>query len=438
MPKPERDKAIASVAEMLQIGHLLDRKPSQLSGGQRQRVAMGRALVRDPQVFLFDEPLSNLDAKLRVDMRTEIKRLHQRMGTTIVYVTHDQIEAMTLATKIAVLKDGVAAAVRHAGGDLQQPGQHVRRRLHGLAGDEPDPGDDRGATATRWPSGSSAASGEPIALPLTGAPAGLAAFQGKQVIFGIRPEAMTDPDGADRNARASPPPTAISRSSSRPAPTPSPSPISAARRSWRGCAPTPTSSRARRRRSPSTSTRPCSSIRRREEPDRSDRPMASIPTSSSSAPASAARRSRPGLPAAAPRSSSSSAASACAATPETRDARSIFVDGHFRPEGDVARGRRRALQPRQLLLCRRQFEVLRRGADPLPQAKILPRWSISAASRRPGRFPMRSSSPGIRRPSSFSRCAARSATIRPSRSTRSPMPFRRCRTRRRSPGRAPS
>ena len=91
---------------MLQIGHLLDRKPSQLSGGQRQRVAMGRALVRDPQVFLFDEPLSNLDAKLRVDMRTEIKRLHQRMGTTIVYVTHDQIEAMTLATKIAVLKDG--------------------------------------------------------------------------------------------------------------------------------------------------------------------------------------------------------------------------------------------------------------------------------------------------------------------------------------------
>ena len=92
---------------MLQIGHLLDRKPSQLSGGQRQRVAMGRALVRDPQVFLFDEPLSNLDAKLRIDMRTEIKRLHQRMKTTIVYVTHDQIEAMTLATKIAVLKDGM-------------------------------------------------------------------------------------------------------------------------------------------------------------------------------------------------------------------------------------------------------------------------------------------------------------------------------------------
>ena len=137
VPKPERDKAIAEVAEMLQIGQLLDRKPSQLSGGQRQRVAMGRALVRNPQVFLFDEPLSNLDAKLRVDMRTEIKRLHQRMGTTIVYVTHDQIEAMTLATKIAVLEGRRAAAVRHAGGDLQQSRQHVRRRLHGLARHEP-------------------------------------------------------------------------------------------------------------------------------------------------------------------------------------------------------------------------------------------------------------------------------------------------------------
>src|ERR1700686_4625526 len=106
VPKAERDKAVAGVAKTLQIEHLLDRRPSQLSGGQRQRVAMGRALVRQPRVFLFDEPLSNLDAKLRVDMRIEIKRLHQVTGTTIVYVTHDQIEAMTLATKIAVLKDG--------------------------------------------------------------------------------------------------------------------------------------------------------------------------------------------------------------------------------------------------------------------------------------------------------------------------------------------
>ncbi len=106
VPKADRDKAVEGVAKMLQIGHLLTRKPSQLSGGQRQRVAMGRALVRNPRIFLFDEPLSNLDAKLRVDMRTEIKRLHQTTGATIVYVTHDQIEAMTLATKIAVLKDG--------------------------------------------------------------------------------------------------------------------------------------------------------------------------------------------------------------------------------------------------------------------------------------------------------------------------------------------
>jgi multiple sugar transport system ATP-binding protein len=103
----DRNKAVKTASDLLQITHLLDRKPSQLSGGQRQRVAMGRAIVREPKLFLFDEPLSNLDAKLRVDMRTEIKRLHARLGTTIVYVTHDQIEAMTLATRVAVMKDGV-------------------------------------------------------------------------------------------------------------------------------------------------------------------------------------------------------------------------------------------------------------------------------------------------------------------------------------------
>lgn len=107
VPKDERDRIVSDVAKLLQIDHLLDRKPSQLSGGQRQRVAMGRALARSPRVFLFDEPLSNLDAKLRVEMRTEIKKLHKRLGTTIVYVTHDQIEAMTLADRIAVMKDGI-------------------------------------------------------------------------------------------------------------------------------------------------------------------------------------------------------------------------------------------------------------------------------------------------------------------------------------------
>ena len=107
VPKPERTKRINEVATMLQIEHLLDRRPAQLSGGQRQRVAMGRALARAPQLFLFDEPLSNLDAKLRVEMRAEIKRLHQVSGITSVYVTHDQIEAMTLGSRIAVMKDGI-------------------------------------------------------------------------------------------------------------------------------------------------------------------------------------------------------------------------------------------------------------------------------------------------------------------------------------------
>ncbi len=107
VPKAEREAAVQRVAAMLQIGHLLDRKPGQLSGGQRQRVAMGRALARDPKLFLFDEPLSNLDAKLRVEMRAEIKQLHQRTKTTTVYVTHDQVEAMTLGDRIAVMKDGL-------------------------------------------------------------------------------------------------------------------------------------------------------------------------------------------------------------------------------------------------------------------------------------------------------------------------------------------
>jgi multiple sugar transport system ATP-binding protein len=106
VPKDEIDKRIARTAEILQIEPLLHRKPSQLSGGQRQRVAIGRALVRDVDVFLFDEPLSNLDAKLRSELRVEIKRLHQKLANTMVYVTHDQIEAMTLADRIAVMRDG--------------------------------------------------------------------------------------------------------------------------------------------------------------------------------------------------------------------------------------------------------------------------------------------------------------------------------------------
>ena len=107
LPQAAIDEEVARVAKLLQIEHLLARKPAQLSGGQQQRVAMGRALARRPKIYLFDEPLSNLDAKLRVEMRTEMKWMHQRLKTTTVYVTHDQIEAMTLGDKVAVMKDGI-------------------------------------------------------------------------------------------------------------------------------------------------------------------------------------------------------------------------------------------------------------------------------------------------------------------------------------------
>lgn len=185
----ERDKAVADVAKLLQIEALLDRKPSQLSGGQRQRVAMGRALVRDPDIFLFDEPLSNLDAKLRVDMRTEIKKLHQRLGSTIVYVTHDQIEAMTLASRIAVMKDGI----------LQQfdTPQNIYERPNNMfvAGFIGSPSmnfinatlsEDNGKLAVTIPR-----DGDPIVLPLFEAPESYHGYVGKDVVFGIRPEALT-------------------------------------------------------------------------------------------------------------------------------------------------------------------------------------------------------------------------------------------------------
>src|SRR5438874_938053 len=106
-PKTEIDQRVKEAADMLGIAHLLDRKPKALSGGQRQRVALGRAIVRNPAVFLMDEPLSNLDAKLRVQTRAEISKLHQRLKTTFIYVTHDQVEALTMGTRIAVMKDGI-------------------------------------------------------------------------------------------------------------------------------------------------------------------------------------------------------------------------------------------------------------------------------------------------------------------------------------------
>ncbi len=110
-PKDEIDRRVHEAAKILEIEHLLDRKPKALSGGQRQRVALGRAMVRNPAVFLLDEPLSNLDAKLRTSMRTEIIKLHKKLGTTFIYVTHDQTEAMTMGDRIVVMKDGLIQQV---------------------------------------------------------------------------------------------------------------------------------------------------------------------------------------------------------------------------------------------------------------------------------------------------------------------------------------
>jgi multiple sugar transport system ATP-binding protein len=198
VPKAERDKAVAGVAKTLQISHLLDRKPSQLSGGQRQRVAMGRALVRDPQVFLFDEPLSNLDAKLRVDMRTEIKRLHQSMKTTIVYVTHDQIEAMTLASEIAVLKDGLLQQFGTPYEIYNDPANVFVADFMGSPAMNLIP-----ARIEMIGGGVAVVLGrdalEPLQLKVANDSA-LSAHAGRDVIFGLRPEAITDVGGADRNS----------------------------------------------------------------------------------------------------------------------------------------------------------------------------------------------------------------------------------------------
>ncbi len=131
VPKEERAEKVKRAAEILGIEQLLNRKPKQLSGGQRQRVALGRAIVRDPEVFLFDEPLSNLDAKLRVQMRTELKKLHERLQTTAVYVTHDQVEAMTMGTRIVVMKDGI---VQQVGSPLELYNRPANRFVAGFIG----------------------------------------------------------------------------------------------------------------------------------------------------------------------------------------------------------------------------------------------------------------------------------------------------------------
>jgi multiple sugar transport system ATP-binding protein len=190
VPKAQQDEIVERVAKTLQMGHLLDRKPSQLSGGQRQRVAMGRAIARDPQLFLFDEPLSNLDAKLRVEMRMEIKLLHDRLKATIVYVTHDQIEAMTLGSKIAVMQ----------GGEIRQFGtpQDIYDRpadlfVAGFIG-SPSMNFIRTEIVARPDGVAARLAGDAgsFDLPIQGPAEALQRWIGKQVILGLRPEQITD------------------------------------------------------------------------------------------------------------------------------------------------------------------------------------------------------------------------------------------------------
>ena len=197
VPKPDRDRALADVAKLLQIETLLDRKPGQLSGGQRQRVAMGRALVRNPDVFLFDEPLSNLDAKLRVDMRTEIKKLHQKLRTTIVYVTHDQIEALTLSTRIAVMNKGHVQQLGTPKEIYDTPANLFVATFMGSPAMNIVPA--TVAMENGYPHAAiTDADGTPRNLRFS--QPNLAAWAGKPILLGIRPEAITDPEGADRKS----------------------------------------------------------------------------------------------------------------------------------------------------------------------------------------------------------------------------------------------
>lgn len=181
-----RDKIAAGLArasEILNLGDYLDRAPGQLSGGQRQRVAMGRSIVRDPQLFLFDEPLSNLDAKLRISMRTEIKALHQKLGSTIIYVTHDQIEAMTMADRIVVMNEG---RIEQVGAPLELYDRPVNRFVAGFLGSPAM----SFLPATITPEGVTIEG----AGTISAGPAGAAV--GSRVSLGIRPESFVhDPSG---------------------------------------------------------------------------------------------------------------------------------------------------------------------------------------------------------------------------------------------------
>ncbi len=198
VPKAEIDKLVHEAAKILDIEHLLDRKPKALSGGQRQRVAMGRAIVRNPKVFLMDEPLSNLDAKLRVQMRIEISKLHQRLETTIIYVTHDQTEAMTLGTRIVVLKDGIIQQVDTPQNLYDKP---VNKFVAGFIGSPQM----NLVEATLTQEGSNVVvnfCNNKIILPeAKGKELIKSGYVGKQVTFGIRPEDIHDDEAYVANAK---------------------------------------------------------------------------------------------------------------------------------------------------------------------------------------------------------------------------------------------
>jgi multiple sugar transport system ATP-binding protein len=191
-PKAEIEKRVKDAAEILGIQELLKRKPRQLSGGQRQRVAVGRAIVRHPQVFLFDEPLSNLDAKLRVQMRVELKKLHDRLETTAIYVTHDQVEAMTLGDRVVVMKDGW---IQQVGEPLELYGQPTNKFVAGFIGSPAmnfvDVGIDEanGAVVAET-------QGLRLAVPPARANA-LKPYKGQQIALGVRPEDVHVATAAD-------------------------------------------------------------------------------------------------------------------------------------------------------------------------------------------------------------------------------------------------
>ncbi|MBD5552316.1 MAG: sn-glycerol-3-phosphate ABC transporter ATP-binding protein UgpC [Lachnospiraceae bacterium] len=197
VPKDEIDKKVREAAEILDLSALLDRKPKALSGGQRQRVAMGRAIVRKPKVFLMDEPLSNLDAKLRVQMRIEIAKLHQNLGTTIIYVTHDQTEAMTLGTRIVVMKAGVVQQVDTPQNLYEKPANLF---VAGFMG-SPQMNFLDAVVRVNGDVASLEIAGQQIALPAAKSKALIdGGYNGKTVVFGIRPEDVYDSEEFLANA----------------------------------------------------------------------------------------------------------------------------------------------------------------------------------------------------------------------------------------------